>query len=141
MDDVYAIHIAKTQYVTAFNSGDCDGLKAVISDNFLDTGHLRPTQGGEDARQELRRQIEQLRSEYAVELAVTPWFVQLAGDVAYALGVETWKLTPKSGGTARQSETRYLEIWRREGDGQWRLHHFMDNPNPLPAPVRGDRPD
>ena len=136
MDDVYAIHLAKTQYEAAFNTGDVAGLMVVLSDNFLDLGFLRTTQGGEEARQGIRAQIEQLLAGFRVGLSVTPWFVQLAGDLAYVVGMEVWTLTPKSGEPATRKESRYLEVWRRETDGQWRLNAFMDNPNLPPAPVQ-----
>jgi uncharacterized protein (TIGR02246 family) len=134
-DDVYAIHVAKTQYEKAFNTGDVAELMSVFSDNFLDLGFSRPTQGGEEARQGIRAQIEQLLAGFRVDLSVTPWFVQLAGDLAYVVGMEIWMLTPKSGDPATRKENRYLEVWRREADGQWRLNAFMDNPNLPPAPV------
>jgi len=135
MDDVYAIHLAKTQYERAFNTGDVAGLMSVFSENFLDLGFSRPTQGGEEARQGIRAQIEQLLAGFRVDLSVTPWFVQLAGDLAYVVGIEVWNLTPRSGDPATRKENRYLEVWRREPDGQWRLNAFMDNPNLLPVPV------
>lgn len=136
MDDVYAIHLAKSQYERAFNTGDVAGLMSVISDNFLDLGSSRPTQGGEEARQGIRAQIEQLLAGFHVDLSVTPWFVQLAGDLAYVVGIEVWMLAPKTGGPATRKENRYVEVWRREADGQWRLNAFMDNPNLPPAPLQ-----
>ena len=48
------------------------------------------------------------------------------GDVAATLGTASWVNGPKgSGGTT--SRVRFLIVWRREGDGRWRIARELLN--------------
>jgi ketosteroid isomerase-like protein len=136
MNATYTLNLAKSKYEAAYNTGDVALLLSVISGSFFDMSQVRPTCSGPEAKQALRLHAEQLAAKYNVRLEVTIFFSHVAGDTAYDVGMETWTLTPKSGGAAIRTETRYLEIWNREPDGEWRLGIFIDNPNLPPALLR-----
>ena len=60
--------------------------------------------------------------------------VEYLGDVAYEVGAYTMKIEPE-GGQATADKGKYVVVWKREGDGPWKLAVDMWNTNtPLPAP-------
>ena len=60
--------------------------------------------------------------------------VEYLGDVAYEVGAYTMKIEPE-GGQATTDQGKYMVVWKREGDGPWKLAVDMWNTNtPLPAP-------
>ncbi len=60
--------------------------------------------------------------------------VEYLGDVAYEVGAYTMKIEPE-GGQATTDQGKYVVVWKREGDGPWKLAVDMWNTNtPLPAP-------
>jgi ketosteroid isomerase-like protein len=127
MDDIYAINLAKTHYQEGWNAGDIERLFSVISDAFIDMSNERPSFYFAEAKQALRGHFQGLHDRYEVRLDVTIIDVQVAGDTALDLGWESWTLTPKAGGTPIAKRSRYLETWRREADGQWRIAIFLNN--------------
>ena len=64
-----------------------------------------------------------------------------AGDVAYARGHYAMTMTP-SGGTAIADSGKYLEVWRKQKDGSWKVARDMYNsdvPMPVPDTTSGAR--
>ena len=60
--------------------------------------------------------------------------VEYLGDVAYEVGAYTMKIEPE-GGQATADKGKYVVVWKRDGDGPWKLAVDMWNTNtPLPAP-------
>ncbi len=60
--------------------------------------------------------------------------VEYLGDVAYEVGAYTMKIEPE-GGQATADKGKYVVVWKRDGDGPWKLAIDMWNTNtPLPAP-------
>ncbi len=60
--------------------------------------------------------------------------VEYLGDVAYEVGAYTMKIEPE-GGQATVDKGKYVVVWKREGDGPWKLAIDMWNTNtPLPSP-------
>jgi ketosteroid isomerase-like protein len=50
-----------------------------------------------------------------------------SGDIAYDYGWHELALTPKDGGRAIRRRDRYVDIWRRNKEGNWKLWMYMDN--------------
>jgi ketosteroid isomerase-like protein len=53
--------------------------------------------------------------------------IRLQGDVAYDYGWHDLTLTPKDGGGPIHRRDRYVDIWRKNKDGKWKLWMYMDN--------------
>jgi ketosteroid isomerase-like protein len=57
-----------------------------------------------------------------------------AGDVAYVHGTYSMTLSPE-GGEPFQDSGKYIEIWKRQGDGTWKVALDIFNSDlPLPSP-------
>jgi uncharacterized protein (TIGR02246 family) len=66
-----------------------------------------------------------------LDLELTTTEVSVTGDLAYEVG--TNRVTTKAGDAAQVLSTgRYLVVWRRGGDGRWRIQ--VDCPIPDPPP-------
>ncbi|MGA8442654.1 MAG: DUF4440 domain-containing protein [Candidatus Sulfotelmatobacter sp.] len=55
--------------------------------------------------------------------------VAASGDLGYGLGTVTLRI-PQNTGQEREVTFKYATIWRREGDGRWRLVVDISNRNP-----------
>ncbi len=55
--------------------------------------------------------------------------VAASGDMAYTWGVYTVKV-PNQDGSETTSQGKYLNVWRKTVDGQWRVLIDMGNQNP-----------
>ena len=127
MDDTYAINVAKTEYREGFNTGDAERVVAVFAPEFTDNSDGRPSRYGKEGPATLRRYLEGLFAEYQTQLNIIIAAVVLAGDLAYDYGWHELTLTPRNGGEPRLVRKRYLEIWRRQQNGEWRIIRYIDN--------------
>lgn len=127
MDDTYAINIAKTEYREGFNTGNADRVLAVFAPEFTDNSDGRPSRYGSDAPLRLRRYLEQLFADCDAHLVVLMVGIVISGDIAYDYGWHELTLTPRNGGQPRLIRKRYLELWRRQQSGEWRIIRYIDN--------------
>jgi ketosteroid isomerase-like protein len=51
----------------------------------------------------------------------------ISGNLAFDYGCQEFTLTPKNGGEARFIRKRFLELWAKQADGQWRIIRYIDN--------------
>jgi ketosteroid isomerase-like protein len=67
----------------------------------------------------------------AVDIVTTD--VIVSGDYAIETGTYTMSLTPKAGGKAVADTGKYEAVWRKEGDGSWKMIRDAFTTD-LPAP-------
>jgi ketosteroid isomerase-like protein len=128
MDDKYAINVAKTIYREAHEQRDVEKLLSVFGTNgFTDMSAGQPSKYGQEARTVLRDRATQLFAEYTVRLNVIIIDVVIQGETARDHGWHEWILTPRARGPAVRRRERYFELWKREGDGTWRISLFLNN--------------
>jgi ketosteroid isomerase-like protein len=127
VDDTYAINVAKTEYREGFNTGDAERVVAVFAPEFTDNSDGRPSRYGKDGPAKLRNNLEGLFAEYKTELNVIIAAIVLAGDLAYDYGWHELTLTPRNGGRPQLVRKRYLELWRKQKNGEWRIIRYIDN--------------
>jgi ketosteroid isomerase-like protein len=132
MDDVYAINVAKSHYRDGFNSGNVDQVLSAFAPEFTDMSDGRPSGYGADASSKLRQRLSEIFQNFDAQLKVIIIAINVSGNVAFDYGWHELTLVPKSGGDSIHRRTRYLEIWARQANGEWRISKFMDN---------GDLPD
>jgi ketosteroid isomerase-like protein len=58
--------------------------------------------------------------------------VTVSGDYAVEVGSYSWKLGPKGGKLAADSG-KYLTVWRKQGDGSWKIIRDINNSDIAPA--------
>jgi uncharacterized protein (TIGR02246 family) len=127
MDDHYVIRLAKTQLRDAYNTGDVDAALSVYADAYSDMSVGLASFYGTEGRAVLKHRLKQLFAEYTAQLAVTIISIRVTGDWAFDWGWHNLTLTPKQGGMPVTRRTRYLEIWQKNSEGQWRIAIFVDN--------------
>lgn len=87
----------------------------------------RPSRYGKDAPAKLRQHLKGLFAEYQANLNLITPAIVISGNLAFDYGCQELTLTPKNGGEARFIRKRFLELWAKQSDGQWRIILDIDN--------------
>jgi ketosteroid isomerase-like protein len=127
MDDVYAINAAKTEFRESYNTGDVNRLLAILDADMIDYSDGRRSGYGEGGRNALRSYLEDLFAQFDAHMVPIIIEVRVMGDTAVGYGWHVLTLTPKDGSQATTRKTRYIDIWRKDTRGIWKLAMYMDN--------------
>jgi ketosteroid isomerase-like protein len=127
MDDLYAINIAKSEFREGFNLGDASRVLAIADPELVNFSDGQPSEFGQSGLEALKTRLTNLFERFTVKLVAIVIEIRLQGDVAYDYGWHELTLTPKDGGEAIRRRDRYLDIWRRNKEGNWKLWMYMDN--------------
>jgi ketosteroid isomerase-like protein len=136
MDDLFAINSAKTEFRDAYNTGNPEPLIAVLDPEavyFADAQRMAIGAGCADA---IRANFDELFGRFHVHLDPIVIEIRIEGDVACEYGWHEWTLTPKDGGATFTRKDRYVDVWRRNAGGEWKLWTYIDNsdvPMTMPA--------
>jgi ketosteroid isomerase-like protein len=133
MDDAYSIRVAKTELREGYNTGDVDRVLSVYRDVYSDMSSGCASFYGGEAKAVLRHRLTKLFATHRAHLAVTIISIGIEGSTAFDWGWHQLTLTPKSGGRPKTVRTRYLEIWQKQTNGQWKIAIFFDNVDRPPA--------
>ena len=128
MDDTYLINKAKSEFRDAYNRGDVDQLLSLFDEEGLtDMSEGNPSFFGEDAREALRERAIKLFAQYHVRLTVIVIEIEFDGNLAYDYGWHEFTLRPKGEGEIIRRRHRYLEVWKKDSSGEWRIRSFINN--------------
>ena len=127
MDDVYAINVAKTEFREAYNTGNAERLLAILDSGLIDLSNGRCNGYGEGGRAALRSYLQDLFAKFDVRLVPVIIEIKVMGEVAVDYGWHELVLTPKSGGEPIRTRTRYVDLWKKNKTGDWKLTIFIDN--------------
>lgn len=128
IDEEYGINVAKTEFRDAYNCGNVERLLSVFDEEgFTDMSEDGPSLYDEDAREGLRQRATELFAQYDVKLTVIVIKIAVAGDLAYDYGWHEFTLRPKGSEEGLRKRHRYLEVWRKNSSGQWRITSFINN--------------
>ena len=120
-----AIDKGNAQWIEAWEKGDPEMLAAI----FDDDGVMLP-QGGKvfkGRQQILERQKGAMQSvTRPIKVSVITVKIWLDGNTAYETGKYKYEYTEK--GKPVTEEGRYVTIWKRQGDGSWKLSMDMAVP-------------
>jgi len=111
------------QFIDAFHSGDLESLLSTYSDDLIKAR----ADLADEAKPQTAARLEQVFRDYDRQLAVRNDEIVVQGSLAYVRGVLDITLTPRSRGAAIHAHRRFIEIWRKEEDGEWRVARTMDN--------------
>jgi ketosteroid isomerase-like protein len=138
MDDLYAINSAETEFREAFNTGDPERLIALLDPAFVYMPDGVPAANGADAADAIRAQFRELTARYNVQLLPIIIEIRIQDSVAWDYGWHTWKKTPRDGGSQVTVKNRYVDIWRKNEKGEWKLWMYMNNTEvPMQTPNGG----
>jgi ketosteroid isomerase-like protein len=127
MDDLYAINAAKTKFREGFNLADASRILAIADPDLVNFSDDQPSEFGQSGLDALKARLANLFERFTAKLSAIVIEIRLQGDVAYDYGWHELTLTPKDGGRPIQRRDRYVGIWRRNKDGNWKLWMYMDN--------------
>ena len=127
MDDLYAINFAKTEFREAFNSGDPERLIALLDPTFVYMPDAFCLATGADAPDAIRAQFRELAASYYLELQPIIIEIRIQDSVAFEYGWHIWKKTPRDGSPRVHAKNRYVDIWRKNEKGEWKLWMYMNN--------------
>lgn len=127
MDDLYAINAAKSEFRDCFNLADASRVLAIADPDLVNFSHGQPSEFGENGLDALKTRLANLFDRYTAKLAVIVIEIRLQGDLAYDYGWHDLTLTPKDGGQPVRRRDRYVDIWRKNKEGNWKLWMYMDN--------------
>jgi ketosteroid isomerase-like protein len=127
MDELFVINAAKTEFRDAFNLGDVARLLAIADPDLISFSDGHPSEFGKSGLDAFECRLKRLFERFAAKLAVIVVEIRMKGNVAYDYGWHDLTLTPKDGGQPIRRRDRYVDIWRRTADGNWKLWMYMDN--------------
>ena len=124
-----AIEQANNKYVDAVIRGDSAGLIANYADDMVDMDAGRPGWGGRaDLALGLGKWIKSQKiSDYKYNIQS----VNVAGDYAIETGSYEFTGTPK-GGKPMPNKGKYLTVWKKQGDGSWKIIRDISSSAPPP---------
>lgn len=138
MDDLFAINTAKTEFRECFNLGDESRVLAIADPDLVSFSDGQPSEFGASGLDTLKTRLGNLFERFTAKLVVIVIEIRLQGDVAYDYGWHDLTLMPKDGGESIRRRYRYVDIWRRNKEGNWKLWMYMDNQD-VPDPFRPER--
>jgi ketosteroid isomerase-like protein len=127
MDDLYAINAAKSEFRDCFNFSDASRLVAIADPDLVNFSDGQPCEFGVSGLEALKTRLEKLFERFTAKLVVIVIEIRLQGDIAHDYGWHDLTLTPKDGGQPVRRRDRYVDIWRRNKEGNWKLWMYMDN--------------
>ena len=142
MDDLYAINVAKSEFRECFNLGDASRMLAIADPDLVTFSDGQPSEFGESGLDALKTRLTNLFDRFVATLTVIVIEIRLQGDIAHDYGWHDLTLRPKDGGAPTRRRNRYVDIWRKDKKGKWKLWMYMDNldvadpfvPQQIPAP-------
>jgi ketosteroid isomerase-like protein len=127
MDELYAINAAKTEFRDCFNFADASRLLAIVDPELVNFSDGQPSEFGKTGLDALKIRLENLFERFTVKLTMIVIEIRVQGDVAHDYGWHDFVLTPKVGGEPIHRRDRYVDIWRKNKKGHWKLWMYMDN--------------
>ncbi len=138
MDNLFAINAAKTEFREGFNLGDASRVLAIADPDLVSFSDGQPSEFCASGLQALKTRLTNLFERFTAELSVIVIEIRLQGDVAYDYGWHDLTLTPKDGSDSIRRKYRYVDVWRRNKEGNWKLWMYMDNQD-VADPFRPDQ--
>jgi uncharacterized protein (TIGR02246 family) len=132
MTDEEKIRRAVDEFIEAYRAGDLDRAGAIFTDDVVDMSAGGPTRSGAAAKENFLSRVAKVHSKFRPSLAINIDEIRVNGNFAYQRGDLVVTREPKAGGPISYVCQRYLEIWRREADGNWKICAAMNN-SPDPA--------
>src|SRR5262245_14572809 len=127
--DIAAITAVSKARADAFNQGNAAGIAVHFTEDALLMAPDKPILKGKAA---VQTYYQHIFDEYETGLKSYYEEVKVSGHLAYGRGFAEVVLTPKRGGPAMTSTSKYINIMKREADGTWKTTHDIWNGNEMP---------
>ncbi len=131
------LNTLRTQFQTALNSGNVDGIMATYTDDAVVMPPHHAIVRGKDA---IRAYYQDFVGQYSAQIQITPGETKVAtAEWAMERGATMTTLTPKAGGAPMHDTGKYIVVVNKTADGSWKVAwdiHNSDTPMP-PMPMAG----
>jgi ketosteroid isomerase-like protein len=139
MGDIYAINVAKTEFREGFNAGQADRVASVFADFVTDFSDGFPSFFGDEGNAVLRKRFQRLFETCRTQVVVTIIDIMVLGDTAIEYGWHEFTVAPKAGGQPRTFRERYVEMWSKQADGQWKIVLYINNADHEPQMAEAEQ--
>lgn len=122
IDDLAAIYRITEDYVAAFNASDVSALAALFTDNAV----WLPNNGSlVVGRETISAWFQTFFQQFSGREASVVDEGEVVGDWGFSRGAFTTTLTPKAGGESVTVNGKFLGVYKRRGDGAWKISHCI----------------
>jgi uncharacterized protein (TIGR02246 family) len=122
------VEAGEKRWLEAFNGGDAAGVAQQYEENARLMAPNVPIQEGRAAIEGFVKEFVATEAQLAFNLLT----IHETPDLCVAVG--TYRMTiPVPGGEPQQDQGKFVEVWRRQSDGSWKVADDIFNSN-LPAP-------
>lgn len=119
-DDAKEIAAASAAFSRAYVEGDTAAIRDLYTQDAVLLPPGREIRGGEDIAGYFAPRPNRTNTSHSMESAE----LRVQGNIAIDIG--TWHYSWRAGDDPEQSASgRYLVVWRRCPDGQWRMQYDM----------------
>ncbi len=126
-DEIYLINQAKTEFREGYNEGNIERILSVCDARMIEMSQGELTGSADRGLRRLRDRLTSLFAEYHVKMVPIIINVVVKGDFAYDFGWHEVVLRPKSGGKPILQRFRYLEHWKKNASGEWKIAFLITN--------------
>lgn len=113
------------QWEEAANRGEVERIMEIYAPDAVILPPGGPViEGSETIRELFRQEFER----FDTKLAFTTQEIEVDGDMAFRRGRYVWRGTPRLSGQTVETTNKFLEVWRRQPDGSWKISVDMWNP-------------
>ncbi|MDQ3948939.1 MAG: DUF4440 domain-containing protein [Gemmatimonadota bacterium] len=130
-----AVEASGARVAAAFNRGDIAGfIQPYASDVWVFPPNDQPFQGPEAALAYFQRSYDRGFRNFQI----TTTGLDRQGSMAYETGIYSGEFpTPGQAGAMTRDNGKYVQVWKRNANGEWRTHFVMwSSNNPPPATPR-----
>ncbi|MDJ0709186.1 MAG: DUF4440 domain-containing protein [Woeseiaceae bacterium] len=129
-EDRMGMKMVAKQWIAAYESGDLEGIMAVMHDDAMLMPHNQATQRGTDA---VRAYFATRIGRPGVKLVDDLQEIRINGDWAYVVGKFRFEIDLGPDKPPVIHNGRYLILYEKV-DGNWQVLRDMDNLDPVDAP-------
>jgi uncharacterized protein (TIGR02246 family) len=136
--DKAAVEKASATFHEALAANNLETVTAYVTDDvIMAPPGDNPVRGKQAMREWLAGFFQQF---HTTTLKLEEKEVFLGEGFAVEYGTYEWGLAPNAGGEAMVDRGSYMQVWKRQPDGQWRFHREVFNSSiPPPAPTPANR--
>jgi uncharacterized protein (TIGR02246 family) len=134
-DDIAALNAAREAFMAAYEKGDADAIGRLYHPEAVSEPNNQPTLKGREA---IVASLKGMFEQVSVKVVLTPEETRTLGSVGLDRGQYTVMVTPKAGAPPTSSAGRYVVVFVKDADGQWKVSRDMDNAAGLPPPTAAD---
>lgn len=125
---IAAVRAVGEKWRSLYSAEDYASIPELYTTDTLVMPRGRPAISGREA---MRRSIGGLAAGRKVDIKLTEKEIHVAGDYAWYVGDFVVRYS-RDGQPATENHGRSLILYRRDADGQWRIHRDIDSPAPQP---------